>query len=342
MKRLDIELVKRGLFKTRSKANLAIKAGQVYCDGKLITKSGYAINENANIEIKGEILPYVSRGGLKLAKAIDMWNIDLTNKIMLDIGSSTGGFSDCALQNGIKKVYAIDVGTNQFDKELALNPKVVLMEQTDFRKVKKADINDATFMTIDISFISVTKLMDKISELTNLQEIVCLIKPQFECGKEIADKYRGIILNKEIHQSVIEKIYKEFKKISFKMLEITYSPIRGGDGNIEYLAYFQKEKKHENNLRVKKTEEKYIGDKLPVVENNYTNKNMSKSVNKSSNKNISKSANKSSNKNTDKNTNRKLVAEKDELKSNKLTVTEEEGNVTIKILAVVDEVFSIS
>ena len=267
MKRLDNELVKRGLFKTRSKASLAIKAKQIYCDGKLVTKGGYEVNEKTLIEVRGEILPYVSRGGLKLEKAIQTWKIKLSKKIMIDIGSSTGGFSDCALQYGIEKVYAIDVGTAQFDKELAKNPKIVLMEKTDFRVLEEEKVKDANFITIDVSFISVTKLLDKISKLTNVQEIVCLIKPQFECGKEIADQYHGIILNSQVHQEIIEKIWNEFENISFELKGITFSPIRGGDGNIEYLAYFQRKNKNEikeKELIIKETIRKTVEEAFRI------------------------------------------------------------------------------
>lgn len=242
MSRLDQELVERNIFKTRSKASQAIKSGIVYCDNKKITKCGHEVTNLTKIELRGESLRYVSRGGLKLEKAIQTWNVELKNKIMIDIGSSTGGFSDCAIQNDIQKIYAIDVGKNQFDAELAKNSKIILMEQTDFRTVSEDFLADANFITIDVSFISVTKLTDKIRKLTNVQEIVCLIKPQFECGKDIADQYKGIIRNKNVHFEVIQKIIEAFEKINFACYGITYSPIQGGDGNIEYLAYLKKQK----------------------------------------------------------------------------------------------------
>lgn len=240
MRRLDNELIEKGFFKTRSKAQQAIKSGIIYCDGKQITKCGYEVSELTKIEIKGETLKYVSRGGLKLEKALKTWQIDLKHKVMIDIGSSTGGFSDCAIQNNIAKIYAIDVGTDQFDKDLAKNPKINLYEQTDFRKLDEQIISDANLITIDVSFISVTKLLDKINSLKNVKEIICLIKPQFECGKEIADKYRGVITNKEIHNEIILKIQEAFEKINFNCIGITESPVKGGDGNTEFLAYFIK------------------------------------------------------------------------------------------------------
>ena len=170
------------------------------------------------------------------------FNISLDNKIMIDIGSSTGGFSDCALQNKINKIYAIDVGTGQFNKSLLESKKINLYEQTDFRKIDNNIIKDANIATIDVSFISVTKLTEKLGELTNLKEIVCLIKPQFECGLEVANKYKGVPLNKEVHREVINKVINSFKNINFNLKDLTYSPIKGGDGNIEYLAYFTREK----------------------------------------------------------------------------------------------------
>lgn len=240
MTRIDIELVKRGIFETRNKAQNEIKNKIVYCNNICITKPAFDVTENDIIEIKGEKLKYVSRGGLKLEKAIKEFNIDLKDKTLIDIGSSTGGFSDCALQNGIKKVYAIDVGTDQFDKNLRLNNKINLYENTDFRSVDNSIINDANIASIDVSFISVTKLTNKLKELTNLKEIICLIKPQFECGKETSDKYKGVPLNKEVHESVIKNVIKSFKENNYYINNITSSPIKGGNGNIEYLAYFTK------------------------------------------------------------------------------------------------------
>lgn len=248
MTRIDIELVKRGIFETRNKAQNEIKNKIVYCNNVCITKPAYDVTDTDIIEIKGEKLKYVSRGGLKLEKAIKEFNIDLKDKILIDIGSSTGGFSDCALQNGIKKIYAIDVGTDQFDKTLRLNNKINLYENTDFRNIDNNIINDANIASIDVSFISVTKLTSKLKELTNLKEIICLIKPQFECGKEISDKYKGVPLNKEVHKSVIENVIKSFKDNNYYINSLTSSPIKGGNGNIEYLAYFKRDKERSINI----------------------------------------------------------------------------------------------
>ena len=248
MTRIDIELVKRGIFETRNKAQNEIKNKIIFCNNICITKPSFDVTDTDIIEIKGEKLKYVSRGGLKLEKAIKEFNIDLKDKTLIDIGSSTGGFSDCALQNGIKKVYAIDVGTNQFDKTLRLNNKIDLYENTDFRNIDNNIINDANIASIDVSFISVTKLTNKLKELTNLKEVICLIKPQFECGKEISDKYKGVPLNKEVHKSVIENVIKSFKDNNYYINSLTSSPIKGGNGNIEYLAYFKRDKERSINI----------------------------------------------------------------------------------------------
>lgn len=250
MTRIDIELVKRGIFETRNKAQNEIKNKIVYCNNVCITKPSFDVTDTDIIEIKGEKLKYVSRGGLKLEKAIKEFNINLNDKILIDIGSSTGGFSDCAIQNGIKKVYAIDVGTDQFDKNLRQNNKINLYENTDFRNIDNNIINDANIASIDVSFISVTKLTSKLKELTNLSEIICLIKPQFECGKEVSDKYKGVPLDKEVHKSVIENVIKSFKENNYYINNLTSSPIKGGNGNIEYLAYFKRD--NEKNIDIEK------------------------------------------------------------------------------------------
>ena len=240
MARIDKVLVEEKYFTTRSKALLAIKDGIVFYDGKIVSKGGLEIEDASKIQIKGQVLPYVSRGGLKLAKAIEEWKIDLKNKIMIDIGSSTGGFSDVALRNGIAKIYAIDVGKDQFDKELLKDRRIVLFEQTDFRNIDNSFVADADFASIDVSFISVTKLLEKISTLSNLKEIVCLIKPQFECGKEVADKFKGVIKDELIRKQAIDKVIQAFKKIGFSNTGLIDSPIKGGDGNNEYLAHLQR------------------------------------------------------------------------------------------------------
>lgn len=243
MTRLDIELVNRQICETRSKAQMEIKSSNVLVNNKAITKSSFDVKQQDTITLKSEGLKYVSRGGLKLEKAINEFNINLNNKIMLDIGSSTGGFTDCALQNGIKQSICIDVGSNQLDEKIRINPKVKVFENTDIRKFENDLLNKIDLITIDISFISVTKIMPKLKEI-NAKEIICLIKPQFECGKEVADKYKGIILNKEVHGEVIKNVINEFKKINYYLNQITSSPITGGNGNIEYLVYLTSENKN--------------------------------------------------------------------------------------------------
>ena len=245
MDRLDSLLVKKGLVPSRTRGEYEIKNGNVLVDGKIITKPSSKFNEDVNIVINNKF-DYVSKGALKLLKAIEVFNIDLNNKVMLDIGSSTGGFSDVALRNNIKKVIAVDVGTDQFDKNLQKDTRVELHENTDIRNFNITDKIDT--VTIDVSFISVIKIISKLEEI-NPEEIVLLIKPQFECGKEISDKYKGIPLNKEVHKDVIKKVIKSFEKIGYNIQGLTYSPITGGSGNIEYLGYFKKSDKKEINIK---------------------------------------------------------------------------------------------
>lgn len=241
MDRLDSLLVKKGLVSSRTRGEYEIKNGNVLVNGKVITKPSTKFNENVVIIINNKF-DYVSKGALKLLKAIDIFNINLKDKVMLDIGSSTGGFSDVALRNDIKKIIAVDVGTDQFKLS---DPRIELHEGTDIRNFNIKEIIDV--VTIDVSFISVTKIINKIEEI-NPKEIVLLIKPQFECGKDIADKYKGIPRNKEVHFNVIENIINEFKNINYNIQGLTYSPITGGSGNIEYLGYFTKDNIKEINI----------------------------------------------------------------------------------------------
>lgn len=241
MDRLDSLLVKKGLVTSRTRGEYEIKNGNVLVDGKVVTKPSTKVSDDQEIVINNK-LEYVSKGALKLLKAIDSFNLDLSNKVMLDIGSSTGGFSDVALRNNIKKVIAVDVGTDQFDKELQKDNRIELHENTDIRTFNITEEIDT--VTIDVSFISVTKIISKLEEI-NPKEIVLLIKPQFECGKEISDKYKGIPLNKEVHKEVIKKVINSFIDINYNISGLTYSPITGGSGNIEYLAYFTKDKEKE-------------------------------------------------------------------------------------------------
>lgn len=220
------------MFNSRTKAAYAIKLGLIFSDGKQIIKARTFVNEDSVIEIRGSVNPYVSKGGLKLVKAINEFKINLEDKTMVDIGSSTGGFTDVALKNNVKKVIAVDVGSNQMDSELKNNKKLELYEQTDFRNINNNILKEVNIATIDVSFISVAALIPKLNTLPNLKEIICLIKPEFEVGKEVATKYHGVITNSNIHEKVIIKILNEFKAINFNIDDLTYSPIKGGSGNI--------------------------------------------------------------------------------------------------------------
>jgi len=227
------------MFQTRNKSQEAIRSGIVFCDGKNITKPAFEVNESTKIEIVGEKLKYVSRAGLKLERAIEVFNLNLTNKVMLDIGSSTGGFTDCAIQKNVKKVIAVDVGTDVMDKTLRDNPKLDLYESTDIRDMDINLLKEVNFATIDVSFISVSKIVDMFTNLPNITTVMCLIKPQFECGKTIADKYRGVVLDKQVHHSVICDVISYFKQIGFNLVGLAPSPIKGGSGNIEYISLFK-------------------------------------------------------------------------------------------------------
>lgn len=237
--RIDKEIVNRNLVASRSKVQELISNGFVECNGKIVKKSSFQVNELDEIKIlENETLKYVSRGGLKLEKAINKFKIDMNNKVVMDIGSSTGGFTDCALQHGAKKVIAIDVGTDVMDKSLRLDNRIELHEKTNIKNLEHKYFENIDIITTDVSFISIKKIIDKIYQEQINVDLICLIKPQFECGKELADKYKGIILNKSIHISIIKDIINYFKQKDFYIKELDSSPIRGGDGNIEYVSYF--------------------------------------------------------------------------------------------------------
>lgn len=237
MERLDVFLVQNNFFSSRNKAQNEIKNGNIEVNGKVVRKTGYQVDEESKIKIVGSPLKYVSRGGLKLEKAIYEFHLDLKNKIMLDIGSSTGGFCDCALQHNIAYIYAVDVGKDQFTSSLLESKKISLYENTDIRDF---DFNkkNISFVTIDVSFISVLKFLSVLKEVSSIKEVVCLIKPQFECGKKVADQYKGVVLDKKVHEEVIKRVVQGFSDIGFSLSSLTFSPIQGGSGNIEYLGYF--------------------------------------------------------------------------------------------------------
>ena len=239
--RLDVLLVKRGLAPSREKAKAMIMAGNVFVDGQREDKAGTSFQEEVPIEIHGHTLKYVSRGGLKLEKAMQHFDLSLDGKICMDIGASTGGFTDCMLQNGAVKVYAVDVGYGQFAWKLRQDPRVVCMEKTNIRYVTPEDIADVLdFASVDVSFISLTKVLGPAKELLREGgEMVCLIKPQFEAGKEKVGK-KGVVLDKAVHLEVIEKVISFAKEIGFQVLNLEFSPIKGPEGNIEYLVHLRK------------------------------------------------------------------------------------------------------
>ena len=247
--RIDKELLKRNMVPSRSKSQELINSSLVLCNGKVVNKCNFLVDENDNITIiENDKLKYVSRAGLKLEKALKKFNINVTGLNAMDIGSSTGGFCDCLLQNGINHIVAVDVGTNLLDKSLRNNSKIELHEQTNFKDLDNIYFKNIDIMTCDVSFISLTKIIEKIFNEKVKVDMICLIKPQFECGEEIARKYKGIILDKKVHYEIINRMINDMNSYGFYIKNITYSPIRGGDGNIEYLCYINNKVK--NNIKI--------------------------------------------------------------------------------------------
>lgn len=238
--RLDVLLVKRGLEETREKAKKTIMSGIVFVNGQREDKPGASFGEDVSVELRGAVLPYVSRGGLKLEKAVKNFGLVLQDKVCMDVGASTGGFTDCMLQNGAKKVYAVDVGRGQLAWKLRNDERVICMEKTNIRYVTKEQIPEPVdFVSIDVSFISLTKVLLPVKELLKENgQVVCLIKPQFEAGREKVGK-KGVVRDKAVHLEVIEKILDYGKAIGFHILNLDYSPIKGPEGNIEYLLYME-------------------------------------------------------------------------------------------------------
>ena len=251
--RLDVLLVNRGLAASREKAKAVIMAGIVYVDGQKEDKAGATFVDTVNIEVRGNTLKYVSRGGLKLEKAMSHFGLSLEGKVCMDVGASTGGFTDCMLQNGAVKVYSIDVGHGQLAWKLRNDPRVVCMERTNIRYVTPEDIGEpASFVSIDVSFISLTKVLTPVRELlAENGEIVCLIKPQFEAGREKVGK-KGVVRDPKVHLEVIRAVMDFASSIGFEILHLEFSPIKGPEGNIEYL------------LHLKKQPEGYVQDNIPV------------------------------------------------------------------------------
>ena len=239
--RLDVLLVQLGLANSRELAKAYIMAGNVYVDGQKEDKAGTKVAVNANIEVKGSQMKYVSRGGYKLEKAINEFGVQLEGKICLDIGASTGGFTDCMLQNGASKVYAIDVGYGQFAWKLRNDERVVCLEKTNVRYVTHEQVPDeGDFASIDVSFISLTKVLPAVLGVLGPNgQLVCLIKPQFEAGREKVGK-KGVVRDINVHREVIEMIVNYVRAQNLGILALDFSPIKGPEGNIEYLIYLDK------------------------------------------------------------------------------------------------------
>ena len=239
--RLDQYLCQNGLAQSRERAKALIMAGIVYVGEEKSDKPGNMVDENAHVEVRGHDIRYVSRGGLKLEKAKEQWGFLLDGMICMDIGASTGGFTDCMLQNGATKVYSVDVGQGQLAWKLRNDERVVCMEQTNFRYVTPEDIPDALdFASVDVSFISLTKILIPARNLLKAGgQMVCLIKPQFEAGRGKVGK-NGVVREPQIHEEVIRKIIDYADSIGFEVLHLEYSPIKGPEGNIEYLLHIRK------------------------------------------------------------------------------------------------------
>lgn len=257
--RLDILIVKNGLAPSRERAKALIMSGNVFINGQREDKVGTKIDINAEIKVKGNSIPFVSRGGLKLDKAIKVFDIDLNNKICMDVGASTGGFTDCMLQNNAKKVYSVDVGYGQLAWSLRQDPRVISMEKTNIRYVTYEEINELIdFISIDVSFISLKKILLPIWNLIKLNsECVCLIKPQFEAGKDKVGK-KGVVRDSSVHFEVIQEVINYALGISYEFLNLDFSPIKGPEGNIEYLLHIRKVNENNTILDLSKTIQKTV------------------------------------------------------------------------------------
>lgn len=248
--RLDLILVEKGIITSRERAKACIMEGKVYVNGQKVDKAGEKVSYDADIEYRGAALKYVSRGGLKLEKAMNSYDISLDGKVCMDIGASTGGFTDCMLQNGASKVFSVDVGYGQFAWKLRTDERVVCMERTNIRYVTPEDIGELLdFASIDVSFISLKKIMPAtLNLLKDDGEVVALIKPQFEAGREKVGK-KGVVREKETHKEVVYDIVNSLLEQDLNVLGIGYSPIKGPEGNREYLVYFTKDKNKETNFK---------------------------------------------------------------------------------------------
>ena len=260
--RLDSLIAKLGLAESREKAQSQIMAGNVFVNGQKVDKPGTKINVDSNVEIRGNSLPYVSRGGLKLEKAIKEFNINLRGTLAMDVGASTGGFTDCMLQNGASKVYAIDVGYGQLAWKLRTDERVICLERTNVRYITDEVVKELVdFISIDVSFISLTKVLPAVWKLlSSYGGIICLIKPQFEAGREKIGK-KGVVRDKSVHIEVINKIVAFcIENLDSQIRGLTYSPIKGPEGNIEYLLYIGK-----SHPEILNYEMNYYSDKVEKV-----------------------------------------------------------------------------
>ena len=250
--RIDVLLVEKGFFTSRERAKASIMAGVVYVDNQKVDKAGEEVKVDSIIEVRENICPYVSRGGLKLEKAVNEFGLELSGKVCMDMGASTGGFTDCMLKNGAVKVYAVDVGYGQLDWKLRNDERVVCMERTNVRYLTENEIPDKLdFVSIDVSFISLTKVLPVAYNLTKeTGEVVCLIKPQFEAQREQVGK-KGVVRDSNVHEQVIEKVIDFSTELGFKVKNLNFSPIKGPEGNIEFLLYLSKTE--ENDFDVKQT-----------------------------------------------------------------------------------------
>ncbi len=261
--RLDVLLVNMGYAPSREKAKAVIMAGNVYVNGQKEDKAGTMFDIYAPIEVRGNELKYVSRGGLKLEKAMQQFPISLEGAVCMDVGASTGGFTDCMLQNGAVKVYAVDVGHGQLAWKLRQNPAVVCMEKTNIRYVTPEDIGEpVAFVSIDVSFISLTKVLTPVKALMEERgSLVCLIKPQFEAGREKVGK-KGVVRERAVHREVVEMVMNHALELGFAVLGLAFSPIKGPEGNIEYLMYLQ-------NTPTKEEQERTLPDVAALVDQSH-------------------------------------------------------------------------
>lgn len=240
-KRLDIVLFERKLFNSREKAKEAIEEGIIYSNGKQFHKAGDTVEEDTPIEIKGEKLKYVSRAGLKIEYALNHFPVSVKDKVVMDVGASTGGFTDCVLQYGAKKVYAIDVGYNQLVDQLKSDPRVENHEKTNIKDVNAKDFKDVQIIVTDVSFISLTKISYKFAELLRPNDyLIALIKPQFELGANIIKKCKGVVKDEKLREEAKDNVIANMQSHNLKLIDIALSPIKGTEGNVEYIALFKK------------------------------------------------------------------------------------------------------